>query len=46
MLGSGEVAQKVVQATKALMQAAGVNAQALLQRFPPESQQNIMRYFS
>ncbi|KAK8848678.1 putative beta karyopherin [Apiospora arundinis] len=46
MLGSGEVAQKVVQATKALMQAAGVNAQALLQRFPPESQQNIMRYFN
>ncbi|KAK8076185.1 armadillo-type protein [Apiospora phragmitis] len=46
MLGSGEVAQKVVQATKALMQAAGVNAQALLQHFPIESQQTIMRYFA
>ncbi|ORY60708.1 armadillo-type protein [Pseudomassariella vexata] len=46
MLGSGEVAQKVVQATKALLQTTGVNAPTLLQQFPPESQQVIMRYFA
>ncbi|KAK9789070.1 putative TOG domain-containing protein [Seiridium cardinale] len=46
MLGTGEVAQKVVQATKALMQSSGVNAQSLLQQFSPEAQQTILRYFS
>ncbi|KAH8653307.1 armadillo-type protein [Xylariales sp. PMI_506] len=46
MLGTGEVAQKVVGATKALMQSSGVNAQSLLQQFSPEAQQTILRYFS
>lgn len=46
MLGTGEVAQKVVQGTKALMQQSGVNAQPLLQQFSPEAQQTITRYFS
>ncbi|KAI0127368.1 armadillo-type protein [Xylariales sp. AK1849] len=46
MLGTGEVAQKVVGATKALMQASGADAQTLLHQFSPESQQIITRYFS
>lgn len=46
MLGSGEVAQKVVGATKALVQASNVNAQAILQEFSPEAQQIISRYFA
>lgn len=46
MLGTGEVAQKVVQATKTLMQQSGVDAQSLLQQFSPEAQQTITRYFS
>lgn len=46
MLGTGEVAQRVVTSTKALMQSSGVNAQSLLQQFSPEAQQTILRYFS
>jgi importin-5 len=46
MLGTGEVAQRVVTAAKTLMQSSGVNAQSLLQQFSPEAQQTILRYFS
>ena len=47
MLGTGDVAQRIVVATKALTQASNVNAQALLmQNFSPEGQQSIMRYFA
>jgi hypothetical protein len=46
MLGTGDIAQKVVQSIKALIQETGVDFQSILQQFPPETQQQVLRYFS
>lgn len=46
MLGTGDIAQKVIQSIKALIQETGVDFQAIMSQFPPETQQQVLRYFS
>lgn len=42
----GATAQRVVHAAKELAKAVGINALRLIATLPPETQQNVRRYFT
>jgi len=42
----GQTASRVVAAAKLLLTESGIDATPLLQRFPEESQQTIMKWFN
>ena len=42
----GQTAQKVVAAAKALVQSANLNAEALFNTLPPETQSIVRAYFA
>ena len=42
----GQTASRVVAAVKILLTESGIDATPLLQQFPQESQQTIMKWFS